>query len=69
MKASKERKWMITKTEDDCVVIVKSADKTEKTDMFLSADTLKRNVENRRFIKHKTLKYNGSPVYVRKEDF
>tara|TARA_R110000824_G_scaffold55138_5_gene152032 strand:+ start:1621 stop:1803 length:183 start_codon:yes stop_codon:yes gene_type:complete len=59
---------MITKSSDGCVVIVKSEEKTDKTDMFLSTDTLKCNIESKRFIKHKTLSYNGNSVYILKED-
>jgi hypothetical protein len=59
---------MLTKSDDDCIVIVKSKDKSHKTDVFLSNDTLKHNVSAETFIKHKTLSYNGNSVYILKED-
>tara|TARA_Y100000310_G_scaffold340160_1_gene435012 strand:- start:1311 stop:1493 length:183 start_codon:yes stop_codon:yes gene_type:complete len=59
---------MMTKSSDGCVVIVKSESKSDKTDIYLSKDTLRFNVENGKFVKHKTIKYNGNPVYVLKED-
>ena len=58
----------MTTSSDGCVVIINSEEKTDNKDIFLSSDCLKFNVKNKKFIKHKVLKYNNSPVYVLKED-
>tara|TARA_Y100000589_G_scaffold199764_1_gene188549 strand:- start:221 stop:427 length:207 start_codon:yes stop_codon:yes gene_type:complete len=62
------KKWMITKSNDGCVVIVKSKKKTHPTDVFISSDTLKKNTGNGTFRKHSTLKYNDQPIYIHHQD-
>lgn len=58
----------MTTSNDGCVVIVKAEEKTNHKDIYISSDCLGRNVKAEKFIKHETLKYNDSPVYVLKED-
>jgi len=67
MKVNAEKRWLITTSNDGCVVIVSAEEKTAPKDIFISSDCLKRNLKAKKFIKHKTLKYNDSPVYVLKE--
>ena len=61
-------KWLMTTSSDGCVVIVSEEKKSETTDFFISQDCLDKNVKNKEFTKHKTLKHNDKPVYVLTSD-
>tara|TARA_Y100000361_G_C10932660_1_gene224693 strand:+ start:292 stop:492 length:201 start_codon:yes stop_codon:yes gene_type:complete len=63
-----KKKWLLTKSNDNCVVIVKSEKKTNQNDFFISQATLDRNIQEKVFIKHETLKFEGESVYVHKND-
>ena len=58
----------MTTSSDGCVVVVKAEEKTTPKDLFISNDCLRHNLKYKKFIKHKTLKYNNNPVYILKED-
>ena len=58
----------MTTSNDGCVIIVKAEEKTSHKDIYISPDCLKQNLKAEKFIKHETLKYNDSAVYVLKED-
>jgi len=58
----------MTTSSDGCVVVVKEEERTSPKDLFISSDCLKHNLKSKKFIKHKTLKYNNNAVYVLKED-
>ena len=60
----KEKKWLITKSNDGCVIIIKAKKKTHQNDFFLSQATLDRNLEEKTFVKHENLDYEGNPLYV-----
>jgi len=68
MKASNTKKYLMTSSNDNCVIIVSAEEKTHHNDVYLSESTLKANVKNGKFIKHEKLIFNDSPVYVLKED-
>ena len=68
MKTKTEKRWLMTTSNDGCVVVVKAEEKTSPKDLFISIDCLKHNLIAKKFTKHKTLKYNNSPVYVLSED-
>ena len=68
MKASNTKKYLMTSSNDNCVIIVSAEEKTHHNDVFLSEATLNANIKNNQFIKHETLKYNNQPVYILKED-
>ena len=61
-------RWVMTTSNDGCVVIVDSEEKTDHTDVIISPDCLNRNVEKGKFTKHEKLKHNGKPVYVLTSD-
>ena len=63
-----KKKWLLTKSNDNCVVIVKAENKTNPSDFFISQDTLDKNIESKTFIKHETLKFEGESVYVHRDD-
>ena len=58
----------MTKSNDGCVVIVKSSEKTNDKDILISQEVLNRNVSCGTFCKHETLSHNSHPVYVLTED-
>ena len=62
------KQFVMTKSNDGCVIIVKGSEKTDKNDMFISEEVLKRNVETGTFSKHSTLRFEGEPIYVLTED-
>jgi hypothetical protein len=62
------KKWLITKSNDGCVVIVKSKKKTHPNDVFISKATLDKNTKNGTFRRHATLKFENHPIYIHKED-
>mgnify|MGYP003325500698 FL=1 len=64
----KEKKWLITKSNDGCVIIIKAEKKTHQNDFFLSQATLDRNIQEKTFTKHETLDYEGNPLYVYAKD-
>ena len=68
MKVKAEKRWLMTTSSDGCVVVVKAEERTNPKDLFISDDCLKRNLKFKKFIKHKVLKYNDSPVYILEED-
>jgi hypothetical protein len=68
MIASTEKRWLMTTSNDGCVVIVKAEERTNDKDIYISSDCLAQNLKFKKFIKHKTLKYNDESVYVLKED-
>ena len=61
-------KPLLTKSNDGCFVIVRSEEKTDKNDLFISEDTLKKNIEKQTFVKHENLKYNNHPIYIYNEN-
>tara|TARA_R110001592_G_scaffold32260_8_gene113180 strand:- start:8906 stop:9112 length:207 start_codon:yes stop_codon:yes gene_type:complete len=63
-----KEKYLITKSNDDCVVIVRADKKTDKGDIFISDDTFKRNIEEKTFCKHPSLTHNNKPIYIYHED-
>ena len=63
-----KKKWLLTKSNDNCVVIVKAEKKTNPNDFFISQATLDRNIQEKVFIKHETLKFEGESVYVHRDD-
>ena len=63
-----KKKWLLTKSNDNCVVIVKAEKKTNQNDFFISQATLDRNIQEKVFIKHETLKFEGESVYVHHND-
>ena len=68
MKVNKFKQYIMTRSSDGCVIIVRSDKKTDQKDIYLSPAVLERNVKLKTFSKHGTLKYNNSPVYVLTED-
>lgn len=68
MKVNSAKQYILTKSNDGCVIIVQSNTKSEKGDMFISSQVLQRNVKLGTFTKHKNLKHNKHPVYVLTED-
>jgi len=63
-----EKKHLITKSNDGCVIIIKAKKKTEQTDVFISNSTFKKNIESNTFVKHAHLTYNDNPIYIYHED-
>jgi len=63
-----KQKYLLTKSNDGCVVVIKAEKKTDPSDAFISESTFKINLENKTFIRHKTLTYNNNPIYVYHED-
>ncbi len=61
-------KPLLTKSNDGCFIIVRSEEKTDKSDLFISEATLKKNIRNKTFIQHQTLKHNNYPIYIYHED-
>ena len=61
-------KPLLTKSNDGCFVIVRSEEKTDKNDLFISEDTLKKNIEKQTFVKHENLKCNNHPIYIYNEN-
>lgn len=68
MKASKRRQYLMTKSNDGCVVIVRHNEKTERGDMLISPQVLKANVKRGTFTKSNHLKHNEEAVYILTED-
>ena len=68
MQISTKTKWIMTTSEDGCVVIVNEERKTSQTDVIISSDCLDQNVKNRKFTKHATLRHKDKPVYVLTSD-
>mgnify|MGYP001157261594 FL=1 len=68
MQIATTKKWLMTTSEDGCVIIVSEEKKSETTDFFISQDCLNKNVKNKEFTEHKTLKHNDKPVYVLTQD-
>ena len=68
MKVTKRKQYLMTKSNDGCIVIVNHNEKTERGDMLISPQVLKRNVKQGTFTKSKHLKHNGEAVYVLTED-
>ena len=65
---SNSKKYLMTTSNDGCVINVSSEDRTHPNDIFMSRSTLEANVKNGKFVKHQSLKYNDNSVYVLKED-
>ena len=63
-----KKKWLLTKSNDNCVVIVKAEKKTNQNDFFISQATLDKNIQEKVFIKHEKLKFEGEAVYVHHND-
>ena len=61
-------KPLLTKSNDGCFIIVRSEQKTDKNDLFISEATFKKNIETKTFIQHKTLTHNNYPIYIYHED-
>jgi hypothetical protein len=68
MKINIRKQYVMTKSNDGCVVIVQSDEKTDQKDVYISTEVLERNVSLGTFTKHETLKHNECPVYVLTED-
>ena len=68
MQIGSTTKWLMTTSSDGRVVIVSEEKKSETTDFFISQDCLDKNVKNKEFTEHKTLKHNDKPVYVLTSD-
>ncbi len=66
--SSTSKKYLITKSNDDCVIAVLSEEKTSKSDFFISETTMKKNIDSRTFVRHNALKYNNEPIYIYHED-
>jgi hypothetical protein len=64
----RKNQYIMTKSNDGCVVIVKSGEKTDAKDILISQEVLNRNVSCGTFCKHESLKHNSEPVYVLTED-
>jgi hypothetical protein len=64
----RKNQYIMTKSNDGCVVIVKSGEKTDAKDILISQEVLNRNVSCGTFCKHGSLKHNNEPVYVLTED-
>jgi hypothetical protein len=62
------KKYLITKSNDGCVVAFESEDKTHKTDFFIGQATMQKNIDSKTFIRHTTLTYNNKPIYIYHED-
>jgi hypothetical protein len=62
------KKYLITKSNDNCVIAVLSEDKTSKSDFFINETTMKKNIDNKTFVRHNVLKYNDEPIYIYHED-
>ena len=46
------KKYLITKSNDGCVIAIRSEDKTDKTDFFIGEATMKKNIDNNTFVRH-----------------
>ena len=68
MRASTTEKFLITKSNDGCVVAISSDKKTNPTDVFIGKTTMQKNISNGTFVKHSTLTFNDKPLYVYSED-
>jgi len=64
----KRNQYIMTKSNDGCVVIVKSSEKTNDKDILISQEVLNRNVSCGTFCQHQSLRHNNEPVYVLTED-
>jgi hypothetical protein len=64
----KKNQYIMTKSNDGCVVIVQSSSKTDDKDILISEEVLQKNVCRGTFCQHERLKHNDSPVYVLTED-
>ena len=64
----KKKQYILTKSNDGCVVIVQGASKTEDIDILISEEVLQRNVCRGTFCRHQSLRHNNEPVYVLTED-
>ena len=65
---STTKKYLITKSNDGCVIAIRSEDKTDKTDFFIGEATMKKNIDNNTFVRHNQLNYNNEPIYIYHED-
>jgi hypothetical protein len=61
-------KYMLTKSNDGCFIIISSEEKTHKNDLFISSATFQKNIDNKIFVRHDALKYNNQPIYIYHED-
>tara|TARA_B100001179_G_C18479912_1_gene355180 strand:+ start:396 stop:611 length:216 start_codon:yes stop_codon:yes gene_type:complete len=64
----KRKQYIMTKSNDGCVVIVQASNKTDDKDIFISEEVLQRNLCRGTFCEHERLKHNNSPIYVLTED-
>jgi len=62
------KKYLITKSNDGCVVAFQSEAKTHKSDFFIGEATMQKNIDNDVFIRHDTLTYENKPLYIYHED-
>ena len=62
------KKYLITKSNDGCVIAVLSEDKTHKSDFFIGEATMKKNIDSKTFVRHNHLNYNNEPIYIYHED-
>ena len=65
---STTKKYLITKSNDGCVIAIRSEKKTDKHDFFIGETTMQKNIDNNTFIRHNVLNYNNEPIYIYHED-
>ncbi len=65
---STTKKYLITKSNDGCVIAFRSEKKTDKHDFFIGETTMKKNIDSKTFIRHNSLQYNNQPIYIYHED-
>ena len=62
------KKYLITKSNDGCVVAFEAESKTHHSDVFIGQSTMKKNIDNNTFVRHATLRYKDKPLYIYHED-
>jgi hypothetical protein len=63
-----KKKYLITKSNDGCVVAFHAEEKTHKSDFFIGEATMQKNIDNDVFIQHNELTYKNQPLYIYHED-
>ena len=62
------KKYLITKSNDGCIVAFQAEEKTHKGDFFIGEATMQKNIDNDVFVRHTRLQYNNQPLYIYHED-
>jgi len=65
---SATKKYLITKSNDGCVVAFEAENKTHPSDVFIGQSTMQKNIDNNVFVRHTTLRYKNKPLYIYHED-